>query len=264
MTQSSIVLKQILSESSKRLSGGEKVLLVFDLDSTLFDVGPRIQRILRDFSELAEIKALDPVNAELLGSIKTQRKDWGIRGAIERAGIHTVNPELAGRARKFWVQHFFSNEYLQHDLPLAGAVRFVQVLHQMGAGVIYLTGRDITKMHPGSLSSLRAHSFPLSDDGIELVMKPQSGLEDFAFKEKWFDELTKNPYAKIWFFENEPVNLDRIRLKHPEVELIFVDSTHSQRMPSPTDLLTIDDFAVDWETVRPHLAPEHRMLLEKF
>lgn len=264
MGRSAQVLEQILAETSQDIGENHDVLFVFDLDSTLFDVSPRIQQILRDFSQLPEIRSMDPINAEILANLTADPKDWGIRLAVERAGIVAANPALALRVRDFWIQHFFSNDYLQFDLPLAGAVKFVSFVHRIGAKLVYLTGRDTQKMLSGSLRALRAHDFPLSEDGIELVMKPTTGLEDSLFKETWFDELSLPNTCKIWFFENEPLNLEKVRLKHPEVELVFVDTTHSRKMPSPTDLKTIDNFQLDWERLTPRLLDSHRLQIPRF
>lgn len=262
MTQSPNTLQQIaeqiLVQSSQLLASGHQVLSVFDLDSTLFDVGPRIQKILHDFAAQPEIQALDPVIADRIGKIQTQRKDWGIRTAIEREGIHTLNPEIVLRARKFWVTHFFSNDYLRFDQPMLDAVPFVRLLKQMGSQIIYLTGRETSKMQKGSLEVLRQHQFPLSENGQELVMKPSTGVEDHRFKEDWFAGLPHHDYSRIWFFENEPINLEKIRVKHPEVRLIFIDSTHSSRAPVPTDLWTLEDFRIDWNQLKSRLAPIHQ------
>lgn len=260
-SRSAPVLQQILTETSHRRHRDESVMMVFDLDSTLFDVSPRIQRILHDFAGQADIVALDPASAAVLAGLKTERRDWGIRTAVERAGLHVKNPELVNRAREFWIRHFFSNDYLRFDRPLPGAPEFVRFVRALGVELVYLTGRDISKMLTGSLEGLRAHGFPLSAEGTELVMKPATGLEDHAFKEDWFRALPKDRFDKIWFFENEPVNLDKIRRGHPEVELVFVDTTHSRKLPSPTDLMTLDDFMVDWRALAAELPPAHARLI---
>lgn len=255
-SRSAPILLQILTEAARLRERGEPALMVFDLDSTLFDVSPRIQRILHDFAGQPEIQALDPASAAILAGLKTERQDWGIRTAVERAGLHVKNPELVNRAREYWIQNFFSNSYLRFDHPLEGAVRFVQFAERLDVSLVYLTGRDTSKMLSGSLEALRAHQFPLSTDGHELVMKPaaiDSRIEDHVFKEQWFAAIPKQKYSKIWFFENEPVNLQKIRTGHPEVELIFVDTTHSRKMASPLDLATIDDFNFDWRALKAQL-----------
>lgn len=249
MTQSSKILEDIALESLSLRKEGQKILAVFDLDSTLFDVHPRIEQILRDFADTPEIRQLAPEQAELLSKVQAQRTDWGIRQAIERAGIHTVHPELAQKARRFWVNTFFSNHYLKFDQPYPGSVRYVQYLASLGVEIVYLTGREISKMEIGSLEALRSHAFPLAEDGRELVMKPRTGYEDFQFKLDWFTELPRHQYGRIWFFENEPINLDSICRSHPEVRLVFMNSVHSGRMPSPEGLPTIEDFQVDWQRI---------------
>ena len=242
MTQTSKLLNDILTKTSAVRAAGKAVLAVYDLDSTLFDVQPRTEKILRDFADLPEAIALDPENAKLLRQIKTEHSDWGIRTAIERAGIHTKNPALVSLARTFWIDKFFSNEYLVYDQPFPGSLSFVQSMVDLGADFIYLTGRAREKMEIGSIEVLRKHGFPLSDNNSELVMKPSTAVEDFKFKEQWFVELPKDKYDMIWFFENEPLNIEKVRVAHPEVQLVFFDSTHSGRVPPPEGIPAIKDF----------------------
>lgn len=260
MILSANLLSEILASTSESTLQGKRVLGVFDLDSTLFDVSPRLQRILDSFASSPTIQNLHPTKAQRLQQIKIQHKDWGLKTAIQRAGIENDSPELAQAIRAYWGKNFFSNDHLHHDVPMPGAVQFVQVFQSLGGEVIYLTGRDVARMQEGTIKSLQTHQLPLSSDHHELVMKPH-GTEDETFKERWFRQLAKDQFHHIWFFENEPVNLELIRRSHPEVDLIFIDSTHSNKLPSPTHLHWIEDFQVDWSQVKEKVAIPHRHLL---
>ncbi len=218
------------------------MLAVFDLDSTLFDVSPRIQKIIHDFADRPEL-ASDPSTVDLLKAARTKNTDWGMRGALERAGLdHTAKPELTDAIRNFWKEKFFSSEYLKCDEPLEGSIQFVQELHDLGVEIVYLTGREEKKMQSGTLESLRFHGFPYNPPRAHLAMRPSEKSEDALFKDEWFVQTPKHLYDVIWLFENEPLNLEAIRKSHPEVELIFVDSTHSGKASKPTDLPLIFDF----------------------
>lgn len=237
------ILKDIIDRSKKVLTSGKPVLAVFDLDSTLFDVSPRIQKIIHDFADTSPTLANDPATKDLLKACRTQNTDWGMRGALERAGLkHTDNVELTDAIRKFWKEKFFSSEYLKFDEPFDGAIDYVNKLYDLGVELVYLTGREEVKMKPGTLEGLSVHGFPYNPPRATLAMRPSHQTEDELFKNEWFLKTPKHLYEVIWFFENEPLNIDAIRKAHPEVQTVFVDSTHSGKSAKPTDLPVIFDF----------------------
>ena len=244
MTQPLNHLKKILKQVKEISQTGAKCMAVFDLDSTLFDVSPRIQQILFDFSQTKDFQKKFPASCKALESIKTNPRDWGIKDALQRAGLDGHPEEFHEAIRKFWSRTFFSNEYLKYDKPYPGAVKYVQSLYENGALVIYLSARDTLRMGPGSEKILRHWKFPFDAHKAQLVLKPTPAGDDARFKSDYFESVKKN-HSKIWFFENEPVNLEIVRKLHPDVELVFFDSTHSQRSHSPDDLPTIVHYLLD-------------------
>jgi hypothetical protein len=243
MTQSSHTLQKILTKIEELRASGGRTLVVFDLDSTLFDVSPRLKKILHDFAEVPENQIRFPEAVEILKKIETFRSDWGIKNAVIRAGLDSHHPEFHEAMRQFWVQHFFSNEYLHFDIPYEGAVEYVQTLHQLDADIVYLTGRDVHRMGRGSEETLRKWNFPV-DAQAQLVLKPQKGMDDAEFKSNWFADLPKEKYSQIWFFENEPVNVNLVRLQHQHVEIVFFESTHSGKAEAPSDLPRVINFLI--------------------
>jgi hypothetical protein len=244
MTQSRRVLQQILTETQKLRANGAGVLHVFDLDSTLFDVSPRIQQILYDFADLPEIQRQFPESVKILRTIKTQRNDWGIKQAVIRAGLDQEHPDFHEALKNFWLQHFFSNEYLEYDTPYEGAVPFVQKVHTFGSDIIYLTGRDTARMGIGSEKVLSKWKFPLGRQA-QLILKPEKGMDDARFKSDWFLNVPKDQYGKLYFYENEPVNVHLVGAEHPHVDIVFFDSTHSGKAEAPTHHPTLKDFLMD-------------------
>jgi hypothetical protein len=67
-------------------------------------------------------------------------------------------------------------------------------------------------MGRGSAEVLLKWEFPLNGRTAELVLKPQAGLNDAKFKTDWFRALPFEAYEKIWFFENEPVNVNYLKI----------------------------------------------------
>ncbi|MBK9323339.1 MAG: HAD family hydrolase [Bdellovibrionaceae bacterium] len=242
MTQSSHLLRQILVKIAALQSQGRKSLAVFDLDSTLFDVSPRLQQILMDFAAFPLHKKLFADQIQHFKNIRTERKDWGIKNALERAGLDKHHPEFLAAVRDFWIERFFSNEYLQFDLPYDGAVEYVTKVANLGADVVYLTGRDVQRMGAGSALILKKWGFPLDDIQTQLVLKPHKDLDDAEFKTNWFASLPTNKFTDIWFFENEPVNILHLREQLPHVNIIFFESTHAGKAMPPEDIPAILHF----------------------
>jgi hypothetical protein len=235
-------LKQVL-ETSKAL--GSKSLAVFDLDSTLFDVRPRALKVIQSFCELEEIQQRFPDSLELLKTVQLLASDWGLKPAVERAGLGSHSHEFHQALKNHWRQTFFTNEYLHHDIPYEGSVEFVQKLHAGGSLIVYLTGRDIERMGQGSQEVLQKWSFPLETPSAQLVLKPKKGMDDAQFKSDWFATLQTQDLHKIWFFENEPANIHLVRKCHSHVDVVFFESTHSGRAQPPIDLPTILHFLMD-------------------
>lgn len=235
------MLEQILGHIQEISSQGQKSLVVFDLDSTLFDVSPRLERILLDFASFPVNQRKFPEQVSLLKKIKVLRKDWGIAGALERVGLDGHHPEFQEAVRAYWQKNFFSNHYLQFDDVYEGALEFVQACAKAGAEISYLTGRDVERMGPGSIETLQAWNFPLNENA-KLVLKPHRSMDDAQFKTDYFIEADKKGYEKIYFFENEPVNLVHLHQFCPHVEMIFFDSTHAGKATAPEHLPSIINF----------------------
>lgn len=245
MTQSRHLLRQILVKIEEFQNQGLKSLAVFDLDSTLFDVSPRVERIVLDFANEPEFQKRFPQHIDVLKNIRTHRKDWGFKNALERAGLDGKHPELQEALHNYWHKRFFSNEYLQYDLPYDGAVEYVNTVANLGAEVVYLTGRDVARMGPGSALKLKQTGFPLDDKQTRLVLKPNKAMDDAEFKTDWFVNLPPKQYEGLWFFENEPVNIHHLRQRLPNLDVVFFESTHAGKAPSPEDIPKIMHFLLD-------------------
>lgn len=245
MTHTSKILNNILKKVSERAAQDQNSLIVFDLDSTLFDVSPRLQQILIDFAKHPDHQRRFPESVPLMKDIRTHRNDWGIKDAILRAGLHTHSEEFLESLRKWWREHFFSNHYVHYDEPYEGAVHYVNKLWSLGAHISYLTGRDVERMGKGSLEVLKKWGFPADQERADLILKPKAGMDDAKFKSDWFKHIKTLGFADLFFFENEPVNVHKIIEEHPEVEIIFFDSTHSKKALPPEQVPKITHYRVD-------------------
>ena len=238
------LLEQIQNRAQTLAQQKNFSLAVFDLDSTLFDVGPRLEKILSDFAEVSEHQKLFPEQVKHFKNLRIERRDWGVRDTLIRAGLDGHHPKFHDALKAFWRKHFFSNEYLQYDVPYAGAIEYVQSLARAGSDIIYLTGRDVERMGEGSKAVLKKWNLPL-DEKAHLVLKPHRSMDDAQFKKDWFQALPHGKYSKIWFFENEPVNIRLIQESDLNIEMIFFDSTHSGLAQVPENIPAIMHFLLE-------------------
>lgn len=229
-------LNDILARVRARKQPGQRPpVVVFDLDGTLFDNGPRTWQILVDF---AESHGMPELRAALDRSPRT-RLPYLLRDTMHLLG--EKDDDLIARALEFWKQRFFTDDSQRHDEPLAGAVRFAQSCWDVGATLVYLSGRDAPNMLVGVAASLRSHSFPVGLAHTALVLKPRFEDTDLDFKADavaFIDTLGD----VVATFDNEPANCNLFQQRWPAGSHYFVRTQHA---PDPPPLhpaiLHIDD-----------------------
>ncbi len=220
----------VLSELLDRVHAerAQRPVLIFDLDSTLFSTQHRNHAILQEF--VTVVGAPDTLRA---AAEKLQPSDmgWNVMDDLRGRGFGH-EPTLA-RLAKFWRARFFTDDYLRHDLPLPGAVEYVNAVHHAGATVYYLTGRDEPGMGRGTRASLAAHGFPLGPERVIVRLKPSFDEADIVFKRRVLAELHHlGPVHAA--FENEPANANLFAEHFPDARIVFVETIHS---PDPPPLL---------------------------
>ena len=242
------VLQRILKEASECRQSEIPFLAVFDLDSTLFDLTARMSGIVDAF--IATPKALHrfPRECEKARGLPLKPADWGLGEALGRAGLES-DGEFSKALHEFWKEAFFSDSYVHHDEPLPGAVSYVAQIRAAGAEIMYLTGRDVPRMLEGTKRSLREHGFPLDEAGIELRLKPVAEWEDAEFKVDVLRE-SAHRFGRIYLFENEPVNLNLVAEKLPDIRLVYIDTCHSGREQVSETLDSIKHFEVTADELR--------------
>ena len=227
------------------INKGTHPLVVFDLDSTLFDVAPRLEKSLIDIASESVIKEKFPNVIPFFKNIKTRRQDWGFVEVLRRAGVDHDHHELFHTVRQLWIEKFFSNEYIHFDVPYDGSAAFVQKIRQLKVPIVYLTGRDYFRMEQGSREVLLKWNFPLDDETCKLVMKPERSMDDALFKRDWIREHIDSTKKSLFLFENEPVNINLVSKHFPDVELVFFDSTHSRKETAADEIATLVDYLME-------------------
>lgn len=240
MAQTQIVLNKVIDEIQTDLLQKQKVRVVFDLDSTLFNVAPRFSRIIKDFCHESTMQKKYPKAIEKLSQVEIQSHPYYLKTFMKQIGLEDQSPDFYKEVFEYWKTRFFHNDYVIFDEPEQGAVEFVRYLYQKNVHIIYLTGRDEPRMKKGTLESLKKWNFPLDHSTAELILKPTPELEDSVFKRDYLKIFPQN--EDVWFFENEPVNIHLVSQDCPHVKIIFFDSVHSGKAPAPKELPTIQHF----------------------
>lgn len=250
----SMPTKEVLSNVLNRVNlaiknriknGGKEVKVVFDLDSTIFDVKPRTLRILKEFGATKEAKKISGHLADWTQTLESCSLLYTLEErarASDTPGSDEEKRAFFTEAMSFWWKRFFTNSYLAHDRPSYGAVEYVNRVVDAGAKVIYLTGRDWPGMSRGTKSSLRFCGFPLDGEVSELYMKPTAGLDDAEFKDEVLREIRVDSDV-IALFDNEPANFYVFEKNFPDAMLVFMHSNCSSKPAKPVRrVYKISDF----------------------
>lgn len=196
--------------------------LVFDLDSTLFNLDDRNIAIFRDCAE--QLKGLYTQESEALSNIQPEQLFYDLKLSLKLIGIQ--NPAFEEQVMQLWSERFFSNDYLKFDSPEPGAREFILEAQKHGAEVIYLTGRDEPRMFQGTVNSLSEHGFLDLYKRPRLILKPHKDITDHDFKVQALEPIASQAdYSCL--IDNEPMNLKLTETRFPQIDLVYFDSIHT-------------------------------------
>jgi hydroxymethylpyrimidine pyrophosphatase-like HAD family hydrolase len=227
--QSHPILAKVLEKTTALYNKQKRPIVVFDLDGSLFDNRPRILRILQEFAK--EKKYITSDAATKLRALTTAQVQYRLPDTLAAVGI--TDPAVVQNAAAFWAERFFTDDYLQHDVPTPGSVVFVRTLYSNGARIVYLTGRDAPRQLMGTVKALRDHGLPIGIQGTELIMKPTMQTQDAIFKQQVTNYL-RHFGTVVATFDNEPANSNVYRRAFPKATVVLYHAPHK---PNPPPLL---------------------------
>lgn len=218
-----------------RARGGHPVV-VLDLDHTLFDNGPRTRQILLEFAEETGRTGL----YERLRGLRSRGLPYLLRDVL--ALVDERDEEVIEAAARWWLQRFFTDDYLRYDEPLPGAKDFCVELYEAGATLVYLSGRDSPNMLVGTAGSLRAHGFPVGLAHTVIILKPAFEMADFDFKRDVIEFIGELGEV-VASFENEPGNCNLFKRAWPEAISVLLDTACAPDPPAlADDVILLEDF----------------------
>jgi phosphoglycolate phosphatase-like HAD superfamily hydrolase len=203
-------------------------LVLLDLDSTLYEVGPRTYQILKEWCETPESRKYEFVR-DALGRAAPWHVGYSVRDTLLAVGLDLGHPEVEPALeviKKFWAARFFTSQYLKYDHAYPGAAEFTRKLHAMGAEIVYLTGRDEPGMGDGTRACLIRDGFPWEVERTHLLMKEAAHLPDLDHKTNAAHYIRRNG-TLVASFENEPPNLIALSDLFPDAMHVFLDTVCS-------------------------------------
>lgn len=222
-----------ISDRVGQFKGARRPLVLLDLDSTLYEVGPRSLAIFEEW--LRESPEIPGDLRMALKNLAPSQMGYSIKDTLAAIGFPVVTQEMesiAATLKAFWWNRFFSSDYLSHDKPYPGAVEYANHLYDLGAELCYLTGRHDGRMRKGTETNLVRDGFPYQTSGTSLVMRQDDESSDADHKSKQAARLAGQGFL-VASFENEPVNLVSLAKLLPHAAHVFVDTVCSDQVAEP-------------------------------
>ena len=245
---------EVLREVSRRVSEvracatserSSHPLVLLDLDSTLYEVGPRTHQILKEWNATHDALRFSRVHAAL-SQMLPEHVGYSLRDTF--AALDLVlegDAEITAAwecAKKFWQDRFFTSDYLKYDEAYPGAAEFAREVYHLGAEIVYLTGRDEPGMGEGTRARLLEDGFPWSVPRTHLLMKPESHMDDLEHKQEAAHYIRAHG-TLIASFENEPPNVVALQKLFPDAMHVFMETVCSDRPAARgSDLFKIRNF----------------------
>jgi hypothetical protein len=210
-----------------RVRSQSQPVILLDLDHTLYRNALRTRAVLRAL--LPELKSRLPLPAAtLLEGLEEARMGFSLRDTFRLNGLFPEDPQWTdplALLRKEWWPRFFSNEFMEHDVPYPGAVEFCRELAEAGARLIYLSARSGPVMREGTHANLKRDGFPLR--AFEDVWLKDDEVGDGAHKIRAVARCV--PLGTVVAsFENEPANTASLFAELPGAMHVFLDTVCSE------------------------------------
>ncbi|MEK6580329.1 MAG: HAD family hydrolase [Bdellovibrionota bacterium] len=225
---------EVLKQVSERIGRHQKPVVLLDLDSTLYEVGPRTHAILTEWLSHSDSNK-HPEVRERLKKLEEQHVGFSLRDTFGAIGLSQDDPLVERamiEAKDFWSNRFFTSGYLSYDRAYPGASQFVNKIYNLGAHLVYLTGRDLPNMGHGTESNLIRDGFPWKVERTHLLLKPHRSMSDLEHKKSAADFVRRTGNL-VASFENEPLNLVALGDLFPDAMHVFVETVCSDHPANP-------------------------------
>jgi hypothetical protein len=258
------VIERVVADvRAQAISGARAPVVIFDLDSTLFDNGPRQERIAHEF---ARDMANDPKigsEAKKLASFASKNTSFSTSSMLASCGVDVES--AAGKAlieayKPYWRARFFTNEYVTSDKAYSNAAAVVsRVYHATDdlppakrVTIVYLSGRHrayqgksaadefTAGMESGTRAALVRDGIP-DGDRTAVILKDAFAERDEDFKRRAAKSIRAMGRV-VAAFDNEPANIAVFVDEFPDAVNVWVRTIDSGRPTHPVKgVFTIGD-----------------------
>ena len=200
-----------LQQIRNQTTGGEPVMVVFDLDNTLFDTRARTLQAAKSFDAHHNSQWFSNLNLEdvQLDGEKTARQ----------MREPPLPEEVIQAFSDYWGEAFWTPDNLRHDHEMPETLRWAKAAQEAGADVRYLTGRT-ADFYDASLAQLRRAG--LRVDESQLCCKPSVDVATAPFKAEVLRDWTdKAPIA--WFLTEGLRDLSHVQTEMPALPTVWLD-----------------------------------------
>ncbi|OHD75821.1 MAG: hypothetical protein A3J97_02755 [Spirochaetes bacterium RIFOXYC1_FULL_54_7] len=208
-------------------------ILIFDIDSTLMDTGPRNLEILD--AAFGHFSFLKPWRDR----IPLASPFWNICDPLVASGFD--DRDKLDEVYRFWRQRFFTDEWVQLDRPYPGVAGCLHELKHRYFRLVYLTGRHSPGMEAGTRAGFEHHGLPVTPDET-FRFKPSFDADDASFKEASCENLA-HLGTVVGTLDNEPANVNLFSRSFPSALNLWMRTITS---PQP-EALTIGIKGLDLE-----------------
>jgi hypothetical protein len=207
----------------KTEGAGGPWILVFDIDSTLMDTGPRNLAILS--AAFGHFGFLKPWRDR----IPLADPFWNICEPLVSAGFD--DRDKLEQVCLFWGQRFFTDEWVRLDRPYPGVATCLHELKCRGFRLVYLTGRHSPGMEVGTRACFAHHGLPVTADET-FRFKPSFEADDADFKAASCASLAALGTV-VGTLDNEPANVNLFARYFPSALNVWMQTVSS---PKPETL----------------------------
>lgn len=220
------VVQKILDHPSRMSK--RKAAVIFDLDSTLYNVQPRTFEIIREWRESSQSKSYGMLR-EIAMQLSPDDIQYSLKDTFEakaRQLNYEIHPADTRGLRAFWTDRFFTSEYLKFDHLYPGALEAVKQIYDLDLQVIYLTGRESLAMEIGTRNRLMSDGFPMNEEATRMLLRTDLEGGDLDHKVNALRDLEEPVLCSI---ENEPANLVAMKAVCPEAIHVLKDTVCSDK-----------------------------------
>ncbi len=144
---------------------------------------------------------------------------------------------------------YLSNEFINLDSPIRGAVGLMNLFYQAGGRVYFVTSRFQDTQATATSENLRARHLYYDDTKSILIMR-KAGENSLGFKSRSYQQIKMNLAASdqvILVGENEPENMNALEATFPEAQGVFVTGAVLNtkiELEHPERLIITKDFSI--------------------